>query len=1162
MIKINNPEATPGLTGLRDRMNWKKWLDTAPTYRELINYIQNDDKIYLNNVKSGIKAPLAAYVREQTNRTVLLVAATEKDAKTQYRLLAKKYKDSVLYLPAESLEDYYSEAHNPESSHQRVHTLWQLANQQTPLLVVAPVSALLKRLLPLDTFKKTAQHLSIGKCIDLESFTFDLTEMGYERTHMVESPGQYAVRGGILDVFSVGSPYPVRIELFDDEIDLMRCFDASNQRSIREIEKTVLLPAKEIIIPQARRDKHISYLQKKYSGEIYSQLLEAIERNPGAWDELLFAMEKDRCHLFHYLQHPVVIWADYAKIVAEQKNFDQSQRETSQRLIDGGMLFKEAKNKFIPLVTLEKDASPRGELKTYLFNTKVQNQTILDLNTTEVEDFLGKPDYFEKFIQQSVAEGNRILIFHSEQSSADHFMRFFKDRDFTGFGHVSEPGVYFQIGDLEESFALPGERIVFLKDSDVFKTAKTKQKRRKRKGKAIDSFTDLKVGDYVVHDIHGIGVYRGIEKMEIDGVNKDLLVIEYAEQARLYIAIEQMNAIQTYIGTGGERKPKINRLGHPDWSKAKQRAKKAVEDMADDLIALYAERRNRKGFAFSEDTPWQKEFEDRFPFEETEDQLRSIEEIKKDMEAPVPMDRLLCGDVGYGKTEVALRAAFKAIMDGKQVAFLVPTTILASQHYATVKERFANYPIGVEVLSRYNSPGEQKRIIEDLSTGQIDLLVGTHRMLSKDVRFKNLGLLIIDEEQRFGVKDKEHLKQLKTEVDVLTLSATPIPRTLHMSLSGVRDMSILNDPPEGRQPVKTYVMPYNPITIKENIEKELSRGGQVFYVHNRVYDLDETLADVATLVPHAKIEMAHGRMSSSEMEKTMKNFIEGKTDILVSTTIVESGIDIGNVNTMIIDQGDRFGLSQLYQLRGRIGRSPRQAYCYITYRRQQLTEIAEKRLKAIKDFTAFGSGFKIAMRDMEIRGAGNLLGGEQSGHLFRIGYEMYTRLLEETIQEKTTGVRQQEVTPTQIHVQVDNYIPEYYIDNEEMKYDIYKRIAYIQTQEDFRDMQEELEDRFGLLPKGVMNLMYLAIINNSATALGIQEITQRGKDFYLTFGHKKPPVLKSETITALYQDYRLKLKADKEDRPRWRMQITETDHKAILKALIQFLNVLKEEKSQ
>ncbi len=1143
-------------------MNWKQWLETTPTYHKLINHIKNDETIYLNNVKSGLKTPLAVFIKEKTERTVLLVTADEKDAKTQYRLLKNNNINNVFYLPAESLEDYYTEAHNLESGHQRVQTLWQATHQQTPMLFVAPVSALLKRLMPPEAFKKTAKNLVIGKRVNLENFIAELVDMGYERSHMVESPGQYALRGGILDIFSVGSPHPLRIEFFDDEIDLMRYFDPSTQRSVREIRKSVILPAREISIPQVHREKHLANLRKNYSQEVYSELLENIESNPGHWDELLFAMEKERGHLLQYLQHPVVIWADYAKIVAEQKKFAQAQGEVSKKLIEAGLLFKEAKNKFIPLATLLKDNAPKAELKTYLFNTKVKNQTILDLNTKEVEDFHGNPDYFKTFIQEGVAKGDRILIYHENQKSTDYFMRFFQDVNFNGFGYQGEPGVYFQIGTLEESFALPGERAVFLRGSDIFKVEKTKKKRRKLKGKAIDTFTDLKVGDYVVHDVHGIGLYRGIEKMEIDGVKKDLLVIEYAEEARLYIAIEQMNAIQTYIGTGGERRPKINRLGNPDWIKTKQRAKKAVEDMADDLIALYAERRNRKGFAFSEDTPWQKEFEDQFPYQETDDQLRSIDEIKKDMETAIPMDRLLCGDVGYGKTEVAMRAAFKAIMDGKQVAFLVPTTILASQHESTIQKRFVNYPVRINALSRYKSAAEQKKITEDLAVGKIDLLVGTHRMLSKDVRFKNLGLLIIDEEQRFGVKAKEHLKQLKTEVDVLTLSATPIPRTLHMSLSGVRDMSILNDPPEGRLPVKTYVMRYNPVAVKENIEKELNRGGQIFYVHNRIEDLDEIVAKIANLVPGAKIEMAHGRMTSSELEKIMEGFIDGRTDILVSTTIVESGIDIGNVNTMIIDNGDHFGLSQLYQLRGRIGRSSRQAYCYITYRRQQLSEIAEKRLKAIKDFTAFGSGFKIAMRDMEIRGAGNLLGGEQSGHLFKIGYEMYTRLLEEAIMEKTTGQRKEENTPIQIHIQVDNYIPDTYIDSEEIKYDIYKRIAYIENSEDFTDMQEELEDRFGIPPAGVMNLMYLAIINNNASSLGIQEITQRGEDFYLTFGYDNPPVLKPETVSELYKYYHLKLKADREDRPRWRIQITEQDHKAILKALIEFLNVLKKDKSQ
>ncbi len=668
-----------------------------------------------------------------------------------------------------------------------------------------------------------------------------------------------------------------------------------------------------------------------------------------------------------------------------------------------------------------------------------------------------------------------------------------------------------------------------------------------------------------------------------------------------------MDSVQVYIGTGGDKKPKVNRLGNPDWQKTKSRAKKAVEDMADELIALYSKRRELKGYAFGPDTTWQQEFEADFPYVETDDQLRCIDEIKGDMESDTPMDRLLCGDGGYGKTEVAIRAAFKAVMDGKQVAVLVPTTILAQQHYTTFFKRFKKYPVTVEVMSRFRTAAQQRQITRDLQIGKIDIIIGTHRILSKDVKFKDLGLLIIDEEQRFGVRSKEKIKQMKESIDVLTLSATPIPRTLHMSMTGVRDMSVIEEPPTGRRPVQTYVMPYNPLVIKDAINRELARDGQVYFVHNRVMDIQEVALELQRLVPDARIMVAHGRMSGNELEEIMldflnhefdvlvtttivesgldvKNantiivdqgdcrmsgneleeimldFLNHEFDVLVTTTIVESGLDVKNANTIIVDQGDCFGLSQLYQIRGRVGRSDVQAYAYVTHKKQVLTEVAQKRLKAIRDFTAFGSGFRVAMRDLEIRGAGNLLGAEQSGHLFKIGYELYCRILEEAVKQRMDGTAEPEVQtePIQIHLNVDGYIPARYIDSEEMKYDIYKKLTYIRNYDDYDDFEEELLDRFGDIPSGVYNLMAIAMIKNMASAIGVKEIRQKGKTIFIEFFDCETPfVPEPEIIPELIQKWKIKFKAGKKDHPCWSIVLSGEKDSAQLKELITFFEKLK-----
>ena len=656
-----------------------------------------------------------------------------------------------------------------------------------------------------------------------------------------------------------------------------------------------------------------------------------------------------------------------------------------------------------------------------------------------------------------------------------------------------------------------------ISESDIFGGEKKKKKRKRiYEGEKIASFTDLNIGDYVVHESHGLGIYRGIEKIEVDKTEKDYIKIEYAGGGNLYILATQLEQIQKYAGAGA-KKPKLNKLGGQEWNKTKSRVRGAVKEIAEDLVKLYAVRQNEQGFAFGPDTVWQKEFEEMFPFEETEDQDLAIAATKADMESTKIMDRLICGDVGYGKTEIAIRAAFKAVQDGKQVAFLVPTTILAQQHYNNFVQRMKDFPVNIDLLCRFRSSAEQKKTIEKLKKGQVDIIIGTHRLLSKDVVYKDLGLLIIDEEQRFGVAHKEKIKQLKTNIDVLTLTATPIPRTLHMSLIGIRDMSVLEEPPMDRVPIQTYVMEYNEELVREAISRELARGGQAYFVYNRVREIADVATKIAELVPEANVAYAHGQMKETELENIMYRFINGEIDVLVSTTIIETGLDISNVNTMIIHDADNMGLSQLYQLRGRVGRSNRTAYAFLMYKRDKmLKEVAEKRLAAIKEYTELGSGFKIAMRDLEIRGAGSLLGERQHGHMEAVGYDLYCKMLNEAVKE-AKGIAVEESFDTSIDIVIDAYIPMGYIPNELQKLDIYKRIADIETQEETEEMTEELIDRFGDPPKSVENLLYIAKIKSMAHRLYFTEVAQKGESVRFTLYEKaRIDVAKIPELVAAY----------------------------------------------
>ncbi len=1126
--------------------------------------LKTGQSINLSNVKDGLKGFLSLLISERLKMRVLLIEPTDSEAERRSLKIATWDSGHVLYFPAKPVHDYFTDAHSSEVTAQRMAAIDRLLRGRSRDVVVTSIEALMEKMPAVSAFRQNTLTLKKGQQLDPLALAKKLSKMGYEDADPVEARGQFSRRGEIVDCFPMNAKQAVRIDFFDEEIESLSFFDEDSQRSGSGTDRIVILPASEGLLSQEEQQAVLDQILKKYGQDQgYEERLELLSAAPSDYPEVLGAFDEDHeaGHLSDYLgKNWAVFWDDKTRCEEHAGVFLEKNFQDFENLIDEKLMFPEEQDKFYDFKACAAFLEGRPSVNATLFS-KGPSAEEIDCRSKSVESFAGRLPVFADYAKSHIEAGDRVVICCPDKKGKSQIKEVLKQYGITAFSDGQTPGIDLVRGDISEGFELPGAHLVFLRQSEIFKTEKKRRRRRKMaNARKIDSFTSLSIGDYVVHDVHGIGIYQGIQKMTFGDVTKDMMVIAYHGDDKLYLPVEQMNAIQAYIGTGGDRTPKVNTLGRPDWSRTKSKAKKAVEEMADDLIALYAKRRSTPGFAFSADTPWQKEFEDRFPYEETDDQLQCIEEIKEDMEKPVPMDRLLCGDVGYGKTEVALRAAFKAIMDNKQVAFLAPTTILAQQHYQTMKERFKGFPIEVEVLSRFRTAKQQKQIVKDLKTGRIDMIVGTHRLLSKDVAFKDLGLLIVDEEQRFGVKSKEKLKNFKANVDTLTLSATPIPRTLHMSMTGIRDMSILSEPPAGRRPVRTYVLRKNPVVLEDAIEQEMSRGGQVFFIHNRIKDIREVAGRLSQMVPDARIAVAHGRMSAETIESIMCRFLNREFDVLVTTAIVESGLDIKNANTMIVDDGDKMGLSQLYQLRGRVGRSNRQSYCYILYDRQVLSEVAQKRLKAIKDFTAFGSGFKIAMRDMEIRGAGNILGAAQSGHMFNIGYEMYCRILEETMAEHLGGpVEKSQAEPVKIAMNIDAYIPEKYISNEMVKYDMYKKISTIADEEDVQMVEEELTDRFGTPPGVVQNLLTLSLMSSLAGRHQITEIRESGDKIYILFDEKAELSLPGGgVIQKMLDQFDIKFKGDPRKDNVWSIGVKGQQAKKRCETVIKFLKMWNE----
>ena len=1047
----------------------------------------------------------------------LILAEDERRAREIYEDY-RFYDRKVYSYPAKDLLFFQADIHGNLLIRQRMKVIKALLEEKE-LTVVTSIDGCMDFLESLEKIKEQLIHYESDSTVDIEQLKNQLVALGYERVGQVEMPGQFSVRGGIVDIYCLTEENPWRIELWGDEIDSIRSFDPESQRSLENLEELTIYPAVE----------HIG--------------------------------DKDMVSFLDYFpEERTIIFLDEPNRLTEkggavEEEYRQSRMHREEK---GSRNLPE--NWLCSFEQLQKELNKRNCISVCALEPKQAGWKVREKFYLEVKSISAYNNSFEllvKDLHQYKKQGYRIALLSGSRTRAERLAKDLQEEGLAAFygqdydREICPGEIMVVYGHAKKGFEYPLIKFAVMTESDIFGQEQKKKKKKNYSGSRIQDFAELSIGDFVVHEKHGLGIYRGIEKVEVDRIVKDYIKIEYRGGSNLYIPATQLDCLQKYSGADAAKAPKLNKLGTQEWNKTKSKVRGAVKNIAKELVELYAVRQEKEGYVCGPDTVWQREFEEMFPYEETEDQLSAIEDAKRDMESTRIMDRLICGDVGYGKTEVALRAAFKEVQESRQVAYLAPTTILVQQIYNTFVQRMKEFPVRVELLCRFRTPAQQKKAIEDLKKGQVDVIIGTHRILSKDVQFKNLGLLIVDEEQRFGVTHKEKIKQLKKDVDVLTLTATPIPRTLHMSLIGIRDMSVLEEPPMDRMPIQTYVMEYDEETVREAINRELRRGGQVYYVYNRVTDIADVALRIAKLVPDARVDFAHGQMSERELENVMYSFVNGDIDVLVSTTIIETGLDISNVNTMIIHDSDRYGLSQLYQLRGRIGRSNRTAYAFLMYRKNvMLKETAEKRLAAIREYTDLGSGFKIAMRDLELRGAGNLLGAQQHGHMNAVGYDLYCKMLNEAVKE-AKGIHTMEDFETSVDLNVDAYIPDSYISNEFQKLDIYKRIAGIETQQDYDDMLEELLDRFGEPGKAVLNLLAIAKLKAIAHQGYVTEIKQTGKTVRFTLYEKAR--LNTEGFPALMQKYRRGLQFKNEQEPKF---ILEPQGNLIL-ALTEFAEELK-----
>ena len=1101
-------------------------LNDIPEYRSLLAAIDNGAcPAAFSGLSAVHRAHFAAGIRQELNRPVVVVCADEGEAERMARDLAALSGEAVRTLSAREFTFHNAAVVSRQYEHRRLSTLRALAAGECPLLVCT-VESILQRTIPKTLLTQAAQVLRMGERHDLGELAGTLAAAGYTRCEQVEGVGQFALRGGILDFFSPAHPKPVRVEFFGDEIDAMGLFDPDTQRRIENLGAAEILPAAEVL-PQFTPggygglleglDRLISQAKRRKGSETLVQTLEE-DRERLAASTAFPAMDRYIALIYpvmataadYFPEDAVVVLSESPRVAERGKSYLWQLGEDAKALMERGELAGELADfarTFEELTEVLADW-PVCYLDAFTSSRYPQRpRTLLNLLTKQLPSYGASLETAVSDLAHYVSDGFRTVVLVSSEQRALNLQALLREQKMTtavDFQLHELPGygkAVIAVGGLTAGMEYPVGRFAVLTEGQSLLGKKRRSKPVTNRQK-LGSYADLSPGDLVVHEHHGVGRFLEMTKMTVDGVQKDYVKIAYAGADVLYVPATQLDLVSKYIGSGEDAQEtrKLSRLGGTDWEKAKTRAKKAVKDLAKGLIQLYAERQRQPGFAFSPDSPWMKEFEDEFEYAETDDQLRCIAEIKQDMEQARPMDRLLCGDVGYGKTEVAFRAIMKCVLDGKQAAILVPTTVLARQHYLTAKQRFAKYPVEIDVVSRFRTQAQMKDTLRRLEQGGIDLLIGTHRLFQKDVKFKDLGLLVIDEEQRFGVQHKEKLKELSKQVDVLTLSATPIPRTLNMALSGIRDMSTLEEPPMDRQPVQTYVLEHDWGVLSDAMRRELERGGQVYYLHNRVETITRTAARIKEMLGEdAAVAVAHGKMSQEELNDVMTRMSDGEVDVLVCTTIIETGIDIANANTLIIEDADHMGLAQLHQIRGRVGRSTRRAYAYLTYRRGKvLTEVASKRLGAIREFAEFGSGFKIAMRDLEIRGAGNVLGPEQSGFLLSVGYDMYLKLLEEAVLEER-GEKPERPTECAADLSVAASIPDRYVPSPEQRMDLYRRIAAIRSEADADDVMDELIDRYGDPPRTVNNLISVALLRADAARNGISQIDQKGANlnFYL-----------------------------------------------------------------
>lgn len=1082
-------------------------LQNSKEYKDVINCIQNNKGSLLVNGLLPVQKPHIAYsIFKDLSRQIVFIASSDLEAKKAYDDLSFYMKDKVDYLGFQDIYFYHLDAKDRNEEAKKLKVLLKLAKGKDMILVTS-VEAILKKYTPKEVLLENIFTYKIGDNLKIEELSDTLVSLGYERVSKIEGFGQFSIRGGIIDIFSLEYNNPIRMELFDDEIESIRVFDVFTQKSIEKIKKFSITPSREFIYPKKTEDSvtRIKSDTTKYTNEdIFSNIDKIQSRTyfQGVENYIDYVYTDENKSLFTYLKDDAIIFVnDISRVKERCENYINEFKDNYQLNLERGLALKDQGNLLYHYSDLEFIMSKNKLVLNTLLPKPINDfdvKSIVNFECREIPTFNAKSDSLADELNRLKYNGYKLILATNTLDRAKKLNSELLDLGLESTIsqsrniEIKSSQIIITPARITSGFEYKSIKFAVITDNEmigVHKRTSTSKSKKPKKGKKIDSFLDLNVGDYVVHENSGVGRYTGIEQITVNAIKKDYMKIVYHGGDNLYVPIDQMDKVQKYIGVE-EDKVKLNKLGSSEWTKAKAKVKKEIEDMTKDLIELYAKREKVKGYKFEKDTPWQSEFESLFPHQETDDQLKAIEETKKDMESSKVMDRLICGDVGYGKTEVAIRAVFKACMEQKQVAVLVPTTILAQQHYNTFKERFESYPIRVEVLSRFKTPKQQKQIIEDTKKGLVDVLIGTHRIVSKDINIPNLGLVVIDEEQRFGVRHKESLKKIKSTVDVLTLSATPIPRTLHMSLSGIRDMSVIEEPPQERHPVITYVTEGKESIIQDEIERELARGGQVFFVYNRVENIEEMASMVKRLIPDARVAVAHGRMTSKDLENIILGFLNKEYNVLVCTTIIETGMDISNANTMIVYNADKMGLAQLYQLRGRVGRSSRQGYAYLMYEKDKvLSEIAEKRLKAIREFTEFGSGFKIAMRDLEIRGAGNILGSQQHGHMAIIGYDLYVKMLNEAI-KKVKGEVIFDDIDVEIDLSVNAYIPDSYIDDELIKIEMYKKIASIESKEDMKEVQEELEDRFSDIPKAVQSLLKIAYIKTLCKMLKIEKVRQ------------------------------------------------------------------------